>query len=55
MYVPTLRKNLMSVKKLTKAGVKVLFKDNKVTLMMNEMFTPLRNEESKRRKSASRK
>lgn len=32
LYVPILMENLMSVKKLTKAGVEVLFNDKLVTL-----------------------
>ena len=35
LYVPTLRENLMSVKKLTKAGVVVVFQETQVIIKIN--------------------
>ena len=35
MYVPTLRENLMSVKKLTKAGVEVIFQETQFIMKIN--------------------
>lgn len=33
LYVPNLRENLISVRKLTKAGLEVVFKNNKATIL----------------------